>query len=152
MTSYGSTDDEHISDAQPSMKDIPASYHEADFELGQTHYLPSSTNCKKGLLAFLPVIIFIALMGGVVWAMNKDFNHLYPGHGSSGSNDSDDVRSKSSTLPIAPSVPLTPEVPSQPVPQKPSDSSSCAIHSKCADLGLTGHCCPTSSGTFLACC
>lgn len=33
-----------------------------------------------------------------------------------------------------------------------SSSSACEVHSGCVDLGLSGECCPTSSGIVLGCC
>ena len=158
MTSYGSTDEERMSDAQPSMKDLSPSYHDSDFELGQTYYLSSTTDKKKCLSAFLPIIIFIALMGGAVWALNKDFNHLYPGHGVSGSNDYDGSivvhsESSSTTNTAMRPIPTTDQSSSKEnVVYSSSDSSACSNHPKCHHLGLTGHCCPTVAEIFLDCC
>lgn len=116
---------------------------EEPFPIENTQYVRSTDSAedrrKKLISGFVPVLLFILLMGGVAFALHNDFNHLYPTrngdttkHAGSWTNDN------SNSIPT--------------VPAKDFSHGNCAIHNKCAALGLTGLCCPTKKGLELECC
>ncbi len=127
-----------------------------------TQYIVSTAEerRRKCLNGFFPVMIFVLLMGSIVYAITRDFSHLYPwshvahkGNRASGGEGASDVVTTSSSASNAPYVPhnshsdVTPESSG-----KSTSPSTCSLYSKCSDLGLSGQCCPTRSGIQLECC
>lgn len=130
-----------------------------DYNLGETYYLKDNSDRRsKFLRAILPILIAVAIVGGVGYYFFRDFNHLYPGHGGADGDDAGDY--------VAPVV-AEHNAPA-PAPKNQRDgaseakthgegsqahsSSSCDVHEKCSALGLTGACCPTNEGITLGCC
>mmetsp|Transcript_28644 Transcript_28644/g.32893 ORF Transcript_28644/g.32893 Transcript_28644/m.32893 type:complete len:158 (+) Transcript_28644:257-730(+) len=118
---------------------------------GDYRYITSTSEDqrRKCLNAFFPVMIFVLLMGSIVFALLRNFDTLYPGHGDS---------AKSSRRPSN-----TNEHKSYVVPTTDADNgnhqaskdflySDCTYHSKCDAIGLIGQCCPTPEGINLDCC
>mmetsp|Transcript_12228 Transcript_12228/g.23067 ORF Transcript_12228/g.23067 Transcript_12228/m.23067 type:complete len:152 (-) Transcript_12228:71-526(-) len=119
---------------------------ERDYNLGESYYLKDHSDKRsKFLRALLPILIALAIVGGVSYFFFRDFNKLYPGPGSSESNDD-------YVAPVSVTDDSTQETKSNGEESHAQSSSSCAANDKCADLGLSGDCCPSSGGFNLACC
>ena len=182
MAGYGAIEtDEKGSEveAQPPVK-ASDNFKESDFLfLKDTHISPEE-RCRKVLLAAIPLIIAVLVMGGIgVWLL-KDFDHLYPGPSGSRSPSLPKPRGPSTSIPedsspdlspasddapsaVADLKPLGPPISSKDLVPSPTpvsnpktsplvSDSSCNAHSSCEKLGLTGVCCPTDKGVMLECC
>lgn len=126
-----------------------------------TQYIVSTAEEKRRrcLNGFFPVMIFVLLMGSIVYAITRDFSHLYPwshvahkgNRANGGGGGASDVVTTSSS---ASNTPYVSHNSHSDITQESSgtSSSSCSLYSKCSDLGLTGQCCPTKSGIRLECC
>jgi hypothetical protein len=116
---------------------------------------------RKTLLVAFPILIAALVLGLFTsWILHGSGILKQGGHGARGS----DFRPVTSYT--APSVPASvPEAaPLVPAPapksstsksapkQSTGGKSSCSANSACADLGLTGECCPTNAGIMLGCC
>uniref|UniRef100_A0A6S8WJJ9 Uncharacterized protein n=1 Tax=Chaetoceros debilis TaxID=122233 RepID=A0A6S8WJJ9_9STRA len=133
------------------------------YEEYDTQYVVTSAEESKRKLinACFPLLIFVILMGTVVYSLSKDFNHLYPG--AKGDMPSD-RRGNNQGVPTT----TTPKSHqhvfdnySGPISNAGEQKSStttnngdadCTSNSKCAELELTGICCPTNEGVMLGCC
>mmetsp|Transcript_19099 Transcript_19099/g.27869 ORF Transcript_19099/g.27869 Transcript_19099/m.27869 type:complete len:166 (+) Transcript_19099:206-703(+) len=148
------------------------------YDIENTQYIVSTSEerRRKCLIGFVPVLLFILLMGGIVYTLMQNFNHLYPSPGGGGrKNDggkwSVDVTTNEDTSSyensgassagnseIGPTATGTSgsgtdaEVPASKPTKEMSGNSECSYHLKCADAGLTGQCCPSLDGVFLGCC
>lgn len=147
--------------------------------IDNTQYITetNSDRRKRCMNALAPIIIFVLIMGGLAFALSKDFNHLYPGHGGGPIGEEQTVHH----TPVAPqdeqsndttrtgATPTNDSVHSsidtastmndesqdtlknKPIQDK-IDHSECSYHTECLKLNLTGSCCPTLEGVMLNCC
>jgi len=161
-TKYGS-----IEDAENAALDRP-------FDAADAYYLKDGEGgggsgrrrawkerVKKCSLACVPLLAAVLIVGLAVFFLLRDFNHLYPGGGRGGGEESR-ARNRNpnkdyeiSNEDLEPPAPHSSSSSSSSANTKSSSSggsSSCASHSKCAEAGLLGDCCPTTSGVVLECC
>lgn len=143
-------------------------------------YLTSSDeeNRRKCMNGLTPVLLFLFLMGMVSFALFKNFDRLYPGHGtyddSSGSfansarnhydHKSYTIDNKNEDGNDATQFNKETANYNDNASDNSSDNSGdkfkvgvinlsdCSLNHKCNLLGLTGQCCPTPSGVKLECC
>jgi hypothetical protein len=130
------------------------------FDSNNTYYLTDngSWTCRKLFLMAVPLLGAALIIGGAVWYLLSDFNHLYPGPGPTTTGS----RSEGHTIRVPPPPPVpaiapSPQKVTQKVEQKSNnensksdDAASCISHPACS--GLIGDCCPTSAGVLLDCC
>eukprot|EP00979_Chaetoceros_neogracilis_P004508 scaffold787_cov285-Chaetoceros_neogracile.AAC.72 len=111
---------------------------------------------KKCMNAFTPVLIFVVLMGSIAFALSRDFNHLYPGHGgwettsttNNGSKNSLDVEASDSEQDMGNKVSSNNHVEDV----QNVYSAYCSRNHNCVLANVSGVCCPTSEGVQLECC
>lgn len=134
------------------------------FDADNTYYLKDGPRLtpeqrrRKLLLVAVPILAAILIVGGAAALLLRDFNHLYPGRG--GSSHGDERSYTTTTSSSSSSGASSPRGPSLPVPSpettkkksSSSGSSDCSANAKCANLNLTGSCCPTLAGDMLDCC
>jgi len=146
---------------------------EREYEIGQSYYLKSTAaeNNKKCLKATGPVLIFMSIMLILAYVISQNFGHFYPGHGDSAFDhsptntvlsppSSSDVTGHDDSIAtgIVPSdTSAMGDSSSDTLISSHKSSSSlssplCSKIRKCAELNLTGHCCPTEDGEYLDCC
>lgn len=109
---------------------------------------------RKFLLVALPILIALLLVGGFTYYLLSGAHILKPeGAGGSGGEI------KTSPTIISPSSPSKSSGRvSTPAPKEKTKSSAssgpttCDANEKCANLGLSGDCCPTKAGVMLNCC
>ena len=143
-------------------EEIPA---DKSFDESNLYYMKEEERTKKEKLfkavkLGVPIIIAVVMIVGLAYLLFNNFGYFYPGRGgqvtpskhsssstttSSSSSSSSSGSGSSHYENIATSVPI---------PEKTTTSSggTCEAHPKCADLGLTGECCPAASGIKLNCC
>mmetsp|Transcript_2031 Transcript_2031/g.3066 ORF Transcript_2031/g.3066 Transcript_2031/m.3066 type:complete len:142 (+) Transcript_2031:267-692(+) len=112
-----------------------------DYQLGETYYLKQDRKKQqnKNFKRLFPVLLSILIMGGIAYALMRDFHHLYP-----------DNRSK---RPPKNSNSVISRTPGSTKKHEPNENkSSCEANPKCLDAGLGGLCCPTGDNVFLGCC
>jgi hypothetical protein len=153
-------------------------FKETDLLYYQGRKLSQKEKLSKIAKIAVPIIVAVLLIGSLAWFLLGDFGKLYPGgrDGPPASSTGVSSASSSKTIPAS-SEPLAPTttakstshytapapVPSpvkEPVHSSSTSSSSgssgggssCSANSKCKALGLTGECCPSSSGDMLDCC
>jgi hypothetical protein len=123
ITSYSGSEDEESAEPYP---------------IENTQYIKPTAeeNRKKCVASIVPVTMFVLIMGGLAFALSRDFDHLYPSRHGPHTNRQ------------GPTTSVTTET---------TDSidfshAGCSIHNSCVALGLTGSCCPTPKGIVLECC
>jgi len=116
---------------------------------------------RKCMNALTPVLLFLCMMGAIVYALSRDFDHLYPGHQreqphshknpthwtvktNKGGDRGRVHASNTNSL----------DVEAAPIDKPAIDYShaDCSYHHKCLAALLTGICCPTLEGIDLDCC
>ena len=119
---------------------IPVTFNgdkdEENLDTQYTQYItPTAEDKRKECMsALVPVLLCVLLMGGIAFALSRDFNHLYPSrHGDS--NKRSPTKDDNNQL-----------------PSKDFSHAECSIHNTCVEKNLTGMCCPTSEGIHLNCC
>lgn len=122
---------------------------EVDVSTNHTQYLaahsePEAIMGRRKLYALFPLLFFALIMGGLSYAIGRNFSNLYPGSGAT-HDSTTTVEYKEETL-------------SRNSEQNSIleggilSSSDCASHQNCKTAGLIGQCCPTRDGVFLSCC
>jgi hypothetical protein len=135
------------------------------FDSSHLAFLPGSTltrqqRLRKFFLALFPIFVAALFMGGVVYFLLHDFNHLYPA-GHNGSVPDARPTTTHHTLPKPTADKFSTNEDDD--DRRNTDHSRfkstsatggalCSAHSKCASLGLIGNCCPSNSGDILDCC
>jgi hypothetical protein len=132
-----------------------------EFNADNAYYLKETQTwtVRKIAMLLVPLCGAALIIGGAVWYLTADFNHLYPGRGSSNRSPSSGTTTIKSIEVSAPEKkPL--EYPSQSssipyseqtdVEKTANLQAKCSVHPGC--LALTGNCCPTSEGMTLECC
>lgn len=132
------------------------------FDANTTYYLKDTNRWtfRKLISLTVPLLGAVLILGGAVWYLLSDFNHLYPGHESSSSSSSSyekrqnggssTVSSTSSSNQISPKA--TPKE-SEITPSnkgKGMKIAACRNYEACS--ALIGDCCPTPEGKTLECC
>ena len=118
------------------------------FDVDNSRYLISTAEerIRKCITGFLPVLIFVAIMIGIVYLLSNDFGVLFPGH--DGSSNSDihvsHIISDGGEIQTAGGTSEN--------PIKSLSWEMCETYQKCFEAGLKGRCCPTIEGVFLSCC
>jgi hypothetical protein len=125
---------------------------------------------KKCMLASIPLIAALIMVGGAAYLLLRKFDIFYPPpDGDYSPQYTPRYAPYHSSLvddtvptPVAVSHKAPPPSPvSAPEPTSTSSSSSksssngsanCSAHPKCDELGLIGVCCPTQDGVLLGCC
>jgi hypothetical protein len=135
-------------------------FKETDLLYYKGRTLSQKEKTVKIIKIALPVLVAVLLIGTLAWFLLSDFGHLYPGP--SGVKPPDQSSSTISYPASTPHLPSGPEPASAPAklpvrssstsPLSSGGGSSCAAHSNCNKLGLTGECCPTAAGDMLDCC
>lgn len=163
-SNYGSVS-EAASKAEEGRQELDEEYN-----VENTRFLTSTNEerHRQFLNALFPILMFVLIMGSIVFLLGKDFNHLYPGPGGDVKNhggglyheESSSESQKPSSININSSTSMSTN--SEPVENtqkaKYTQNSEagytpqCTSHSKCKSGGLTGLCCPTAEGIFLDCC
>jgi len=149
-TTYGSVEDQ----AEPGEFD--------EFDEKNTYYvkerpLSREQRIRKCMLASIPILAALLIIGGFATFLLMDFGHLYPTqHGGRNYHNEPDEEAPDFSPRIqhdGSNGPASHSPPSPPAPEKKHKSdmpSSCEAYDKCS--GLVGLCCPTGEGTFLDCC
>ena len=162
-SNYGSVSEE-VSQAEEGRQELDEEYN-----VENTRFLTSTNEERRRqfLSALFPIILFLLIMGSIVFLLSKDFNHLYPGpdgdtknHGgslyheeSSSEPRPTSINMNSSTSMSANSEPVeNTQVTKDTQNSEAGYTPQCTSHSKCNSAGLTGLCCPTAEGIFLECC
>ena len=141
-----------------------------EYKVENTRFLTSTNEERRRqfLNALFPVLMFVLIMGSIVFLLSKDFNHLYPGpsgdvknHGGGlyhEESSSESPRPISTNINSSTSMSANSE-PDENTPKAKENQNSeagyipqCSSYIKCNSAGLTGLCCPTSEGIFLDCC
>ena len=130
---------------------------EETFPIENTQYIVSTAEekRKKCVQTVMPLTIFTLLMGSIVFALSRGFNHLYPKSPRPPIINTDDE-----TTGYMQDIDTTASTPNSPGGAHPATGTGekafwhqdCVFHDKCVDLGLTGVCCPTPEGVNLDCC
>ena len=142
-------------------EELGASGGDRVFDESHLYYMKDDQRTRKqkvvkAIKLAVPIFIAVLLVVGLAFLLFQNFGYLYPGRGgqvspskhSTGSSTGTSTTSTSASPTnshyenIATSVPISTVI---------SVGSSCAANPKCADLGLTGECCPTG-GKKLNCC
>ena len=120
-----------------------------EYDADNSRYLISTAEerRRKCITGSMPVLIFAAIMMGIVYLLSRDFGTLYPGHGSSSSHSESHV---DHTISVGGKIETTGG--SNENPSKSLSLQNCEANQKCFEAGLTGMCCPTIQGVFLSCC
>lgn len=141
--------------------------HDTQFDSNNTYYLKDTRKwtVHRLILLFVPIVGATLLVGGAVWYLLSDFNHLYPGTYSSDSGDkhSHDDTSKivqshenslsavgSSSKSLSDSTLQSSQIKDTNRVIRSPGNSSCDAHQSC--VTLLGDCCPTFDGVILECC
>lgn len=124
-----------------------------DYDIDNSRYLVSTGEERRRscIHGFVPVIIFAALMIGITYLLSHDFGKLYPGHGGIPQGDSSDSKSHLSLDDEKTPTSSSTETTSQ-IFHDPLSMETCEANKKCFETNLSGKCCPTMEGVFLACC
>mmetsp|Transcript_8064 Transcript_8064/g.15187 ORF Transcript_8064/g.15187 Transcript_8064/m.15187 type:complete len:177 (+) Transcript_8064:58-588(+) len=144
------------------------------YPIENTQYITESNSVrrKRCMNALAPILIFVMIMGSIAFALSKDFNHLYPGHGGGGpvggtvqhtpavvpAQDGEETAANASATTTSSSSSKDENkertVKSQSKNNSVTSNShpECSYHSECYKLNLTGSCCPTVEGIMLECC
>lgn len=109
--------------------------------------------------AFTPVVMFVVLMGGIAFALSRDFSHLYPGHSGDPSGTTNNASKKSWIVETSDSEQDKEHEVSSKVTGHVDNVgvqymhlADCSSNHKCAVENVTGICCPTLEGVQLECC
>lgn len=156
---YGST--KNTNNTSSRDMDITSTVDVQDVQDGDFRYIESTAaeRRRKCANALLPILICTVLMGAIAFSLFRSFDSLYPGHGNGSSygdipstiNTGTNEDAKSGTTSNRDKNSLNDNKSAQ-ENLNSSSMANCALHSKCEMLGLTGACCPTSSGVTLQCC
>ena len=154
---YGSIDESALTDKSFDADNAYYLKNESGNNSGQPQQ-----KCRKFLVAGLPILIAIAIIGGAVLYLLKDFSSLYPGRGGGGSSSTHraysaqvDVSSykaakgeSSETSAGVRGPKVTP--PNSEGGKVTGGDAACSAHEGCSKL--RGDCCPTADGIHLSCC
>ena len=129
-----------------------------EFHPDTTYYLKESQNWNAGkiLLLLFPLCGAAVIIGGAVWYLIVDFNHLYPGsrhfesHATSNSVKVSAPEKDTLQNVTRSSKPLSEENKFEKIKSLQTISANCSFHSACSNL--TGDCCPSPEGVLLECC
>lgn len=144
------------------------------YPIENTQYITetNSDRRKRCMNALAPIMIFVLIMGSLTFALSRDFNHLYPGHGGGPTSHAVETvhrapvvaaqeeetdttatatstTSKTSTMNDKNQDTVKNKVKTD---SAKDDQSECSYHMECYKLNLTGSCCPTLEGVMLDCC
>lgn len=132
-----------------------------DFDESNLYYYKGEELTRKEKLSkmiklLVPIIIAAVFLGGIAFVLFHNFGGLYPGPGeekvrSSGDSASHLTETETSEYTPTSAKPSSSSGSSTPIATKTA-GRSCEANPSCADLGLTGVCCPTDEGIQLGCC
>lgn len=172
--SYGSVPrSEPATDTEGQQQQSPHVFREDSMLYVKDRVLSPREKWKKCMLASIPLIAALIIVGGAAYGLLRKFDIFYPPpHGDYSPQYTPRyapyhslVDDKEPTPVAAPHKAPLPSSASPPQPTSSSSSSSksssrtssngsadCSAHPKCDELGLIGVCCPTQDGILLGCC